>query len=180
VLELQAERSALKSRLQDAMGDLETKTRELRESGGGAYSPYGFGDEEEGGGFYPPSNQSTGLTKRGGTGSDTSPGTASKSQQGKMVRELERYGMKAPMPVAKAVDAIDSWTLVTGRYMKAYPLIRIGVVFYLVFLHIWVFFVLSLHASSMEGAPHQAEIGDFVTNNIEKRPHISGGGLGPG
>ena len=41
--------------------------------------------------------------------------------------------------MASAVNAIDSWTLITGRYLRSSPLVRVGITMYLLALHVWVF-----------------------------------------
>ncbi|KAJ1413732.1 hypothetical protein B484DRAFT_454991 [Ochromonadaceae sp. CCMP2298] len=122
VLELQAERSALKSRLIDAQARLaaaeQATTRDLEEGEGG-------GEERDG------------LSKRG-------------RKDAKVISDLERMGVKPGARVAKAVNMLDSWTLISGRFLRAYPLARLGFVFYLLLLHLWQLAILVIHAHSLE------------------------------
>lgn len=37
-----------------------------------------------------------------------------------------------------------------NRYLRVYPVLRLGFVFYLVFLHLWAFAVLIYHANALE------------------------------
>ena len=84
---------------------------------------------------------------------------------------MERYGVKAPKPVATAVNAIDSWTLVTGRYLRSSPLIRVAITVYLLVLHLWVFVVLAMHTPSLDGPGGgglaDASPTDFVRNKVD-------------
>ena len=142
VLELQAERSALKSRVQDPQAQAEAAQRQLIEAGGGSDgNPYEA--TMESGLLY----RSEGLTNRSSSSSSRSP-----PEQGRASAEMEKYGMKAPKTVASAVNAIDSWTLITGRYLRSSPLVRVGITMYLLILHVWVFVVLALHTHQLEGA----------------------------
>eukprot|EP01042_Synura_sphagnicola_P001363 gene1363-1550_t len=68
----------------------------------------------------------------------------------KAVNDLERIGMRSDGKVAVAVDLIDSWTLVTGRFLRNYPLMRLGFVGYLLCLHLWALFILVLHTHALE------------------------------
>ena len=65
----------------------------------------------------------TGLQRRGsGSGgplaANSSGGLKRRSRQENMViSDLEKIGVRAGPGVTKAVDMIDTWTLVTGRYL---------------------------------------------------------------
>ena len=65
-----------------------------------------------------------------------------------MVSEFEKFGVKATPGVARAIDGFDGVTIMTGKFLKSYPLLRFGFVLYLAFLHLWVFVALS-YASSL-------------------------------
>mmetsp|Transcript_10688 Transcript_10688/g.16371 ORF Transcript_10688/g.16371 Transcript_10688/m.16371 type:complete len:743 (-) Transcript_10688:2880-5108(-) len=52
--------------------------------------------------------------------------------------------------VAMTVDAIDSWLMDTGSFMKHEPLARLGLVLYLFILHLWSFCLVIFHTSSYE------------------------------
>lgn len=175
VLELQAERSALKSRLADMTAKAEHAERQLLESGDG---DYGLVDDYDGtsvesGGYYRYKDSpqgSTGLVKRGSAREDEG-GFPTRDGGGRAAAEMERYGVKAPKPVATAVNAIDSWTLVTGRYLRTSPLIRVAITIYLLVLHVWVFVVLAMHTHSLDGPGAgglaSADPKDFVKNKLD-------------
>ena len=67
-----------------------------------------------------------------------------------MVNGLEKIGVKAAPSVIKAVDILDSWTLLTVRLVRSYPLLRLGVLIYLLVLHVWVIVILAIHTHSLE------------------------------
>ena len=50
----------------------------------------------------------------------------------------------------QAVSWIDNYTLITGRLLRSYSLLRLGFVLYLLILHIWVFVVIAFHTHSLE------------------------------
>lgn len=52
--------------------------------------------------------------------------------------------------VALTIDAIDSWLIDTGAFMKHEPLARLGFVLYLCILHLWSFCLVVFHASTYE------------------------------
>jgi hypothetical protein len=64
--------------------------------------------------------------------------------------EFERMGVKTGPRVAKAVDMIDAWTLVTGRFLRSYPLLRIAFVAYLALIHLWAIVILAVHTHSLD------------------------------
>ncbi len=45
---------------------------------------------------------------------------------------------------------IDGWANLTGRFLRSYPLARLGFVLYLLVLHVWVVFVLVLHMETLQ------------------------------
>ena len=160
VLELQAERSTLRSRLDDAQANAQAAERQVLELRGGdvedlegGYSTYGR-------------SINVGMSRRGGV----SPGTASKGKGGsRIVQEMEKFGVNAGPGVTRTIDALDSWSLDVGRVLRTHPLIRIGAVLYLIVIHLWVFFILSMQTHTLDegGAglsglsPH-----DFVNTNL--------------
>ena len=160
VLELQAERAALKSRAQDLQTQAEVAQRLLAEAGAG-YEADPYETSVESGLYY----RSEGLTNRNSS-------SRSSVELTRASAEMEKYGMKAPKPVASAVNAIDSWTLVTGRYLRSSPLVRVGITVYLVVLHLWVFFVLALHTNTLEdggGGLAAADPKEFVNNKVPEK-----------
>ena len=52
--------------------------------------------------------------------------------------------------VAKAVDAMDGLTLLTGKFLRSYPLLRLAFVIYLLVLHMWVLLVLVVKMETIE------------------------------
>lgn len=52
--------------------------------------------------------------------------------------------------VGKAIDALDSFAVQTGKFLRSNPLARGGFLLYLIVLHIWTFLVLFFHAHSYE------------------------------
>lgn len=133
VVELQAEKSALKSRIQDLQNRCQTAERKTEH--------HDVEDDEEAYEVdsYRSNQSSTTLRKRGGV-----------SLNNNIVDNLEKYGVKPAPGVAKAVDIFDTWTLVTVRFLRSHPLVRLFVVAYLLVLHIWVFLVLAIHTHSLE------------------------------
>jgi hypothetical protein len=71
-------------------------------------------------------------------------------------------GVHASPRVAKAVDTIDTWTLITGRHLKAYPLLRLTFVMYLLLIHLWAFCLLAYHAHTLDLDNENA---NSMTNN---------------
>lgn len=52
--------------------------------------------------------------------------------------------------VAVTIDAIDSFLIDTGSFMKQEPIARLGLVLYLCILHLWSFCLVVFHASTYE------------------------------
>eukprot|EP01032_Pedospumella_encystans_P010542 gene10542-12312_t len=160
VLELQAERSALKSRLVDLQtrcSEAERQLAQSRDLEGGL----GFGgDDEEGDGYEEggaggSSAGTSGMLVRRGGPSALSTSSNSKhnrmnSRDTKVISDLERFGVKPGASVTRAVNMIDTWTIITGRFLRVYPLARLGFVFYLLLLHLWVLFILVMQTHSLE------------------------------
>ena len=86
--------------------------------------------------------------------------------EGKIIKDLEQYvGVRTNPTLAKTINIIDNFTLYTNKIIKNNSIIRIIFVLYLLFLHIWVLFVLTIHIhsidiGSMKGPP--------VTNILTK------------
>ena len=52
--------------------------------------------------------------------------------------------------LAETIDAIDSWLVETGGFLRQEPLARLGFFLYLCILHFWSFCLVIFHASSYE------------------------------
>ena len=162
VQDLQTERSALKSRLLDAQNRSTRAEKALQQ----LQDP-----EDEYGDYYESSYSS--LTRRGGKllgGGEGSSDSieddygALKGKGSKVTQGLERIGVKiksAPH-VAKAVDAMDSMTLITGKFLRSYPLLRLAFVVYLLVLHLWVLLVLVVKMETID--IEQEGIGQLPAN----------------
>jgi len=155
VLDLQAERSALKSRMQDAQAKAAIAERYMQSSANGNRGGSGHDDEDvaamEGGrGVIQRRGRSAG---RNGKKDDDADNVSS---------AIERYGVKTPARVAKAIDGIDALSLDFGRVLRSHPLVRVGFVAYLCLLHVWVFVVLAMHTHSLED--DIAQPADMVTS----------------
>ena len=162
VLELQAERSALRSKLDDSQANFQAMERQL------ADLRDTDGDDLESGYAVYGRSSSTGMSRRSGPG--VSPGTVSKTKGGpRIVHEMEKLGVNAGPQVTRAVDAIDTWSLDLGRTLRTHPLIRIGSEIYLIVLHIWVFLVLSMQTHELdEGGSGMGGLDprDFTSNVV--------------
>ena len=162
VQDLQTERSTLKSRLLDAQNRSTRAEKALQQ----LQDP-----EDEYGDYYESSYSS--LTRRGGKllgGGEGSSDSieddygALKGKGSKVTQGLERIGVKiksAPQ-VAKAVDAMDSMTLITGKFLRSYPLLRLAFVVYLLVLHLWVLLVLVVKMETID--IEQEGIGQLPAN----------------
>jgi hypothetical protein len=62
--------------------------------------------------------------------------------------------------VVATIDAVDSWLVDTGSFMKNEPVARLGLILYLCILHMWSFCLVIFHASSYEEVH-----GDFGSMN---------------
>ena len=171
VQELQTERSALKSRLLDAQTRYNRAEKALQQ----LQDP-----EDEYGDYYFDSSSS--LTKRSskliGAGrnggiDDDDDYNVLKSKGNKVTQGLERIGVKikATPHVAKAVDAVDSLTLVSGKFLRSYPLLRLAFVIYLLILHLWVLMVLVVKMETID--IEQEGVGQLPANLRQVGPGIS-------
>jgi hypothetical protein len=69
--------------------------------------------------------------------------------------------------IGKAIDAVDNFSVQTGKYLRYNPLARGGFILYLLVLHLWTFVVLFLHTHKFETVH-----GDFgAANNLAHGPH---------
>jgi len=145
VLDLQAERSTLKSRVQDLQAKAAIAERFMQEGGhgggGGGGSAY---DDDDAAAM---ESGRVGMQRRGRS---TVRDEKKSDNEDNVSSAIERFGVKTPARVAKAVDALDSLTLDLGRVLRSYPLVRVGFVAYLCLLHVWVFVVLAMHTHSLE------------------------------
>lgn len=130
VQELQSEKSAIKSRLDDYIAKCRSLEQQLAVDDDDLEEAIGSSSN----------NGTMARRRRLATGSSTH----------KVSKDLEKIGVKANARVAQAVDMIDTWTLVSGRFLKHYPLARLGFVLYLLVLHLWVLFILALHTHSLD------------------------------
>lgn len=169
LLELQAEKSTLKSKIADLnqrCTSAEQQLAQLRDLEEDAEDFYdNAGDDSN-------SLSTPGLQQRkvgGTTGDSASFGSDSTGQlksrrrmqstgaSYKVITDLERLGVKPGTGVASAVNLIDGWTLFTGRLLRTHPLVRLGFVLYLLILHMWVLLILVIHTHSLEITPDAHE-----------------------
>lgn len=69
--------------------------------------------------------------------------------------------------LGKAIDAVDKFSVETGKYLRYNPLARGGFILYLLVLHLWTFVVLFLHTHKFETVH-----GDFgAASNLAHGPH---------
>jgi hypothetical protein len=69
--------------------------------------------------------------------------------------------------IGKAIDAVDNFSVQTGKYLRYNPLARGGFIVYILVLHLWTFVVLFLHTHKFETVH-----GDFgAANNLAHGPH---------
>ena len=52
--------------------------------------------------------------------------------------------------VALTIDAIDSWMVDTGSFMRGEPIARLGLLLYLMTLHLWTFALVVFHTTEVE------------------------------
>lgn len=108
VQELLSERAGLKVRLLDTQKRLVHLEQQLSSAPPDSGRDVEGGDVEGG-------HRSSGLLHRRGGFDARSPSPSPGSSHERMISDLERFGVKAGPGVARAVSAIDAWTLVTGR-----------------------------------------------------------------
>lgn len=159
VLELQAERAALKSKLQDLTQRVALAERRLLE-----YKDIeGDEDEEDGGDasmatVYAPQSQLVNRRGRQGFGEEpetvlgegSASGASAKKKRGIVDDLYAKTGVRANPAVAGAMNALDGWMLVTGRFLKNYPILRLAFLLYLLMLHLWALVILAIHLHSIE------------------------------
>eukprot|EP01038_Epipyxis_sp_PR26KG_P014311 gene14311-19195_t len=157
VLELQSERSALKSRVNDLQNRCtiaEQKLESTKDLEGDFDLVSIHGEQEENNDQIVSISSSLGggLRTRGGGKSNSNQRDVpvSPRQQSKVIKDLEKIGVKPSPSVSRAVTMIDTYTLLTGRFLRSYPLVRMGFVLYFLLLHLWVLFILVIHTHSLE------------------------------
>jgi len=154
VLELQAERAALASKVQDLSTHCKAQDHkiallsgELEGAINGGENDGLVGNEEEegmltsiesGGGYY---GNRIGGSVEGGLLRNRRGGGGVRGR--KVMNDLEKLGVRAGPNVTHAVNVIDNLTLETGNFFRLYPLVRMLFVFYLLVLHLWVLVVLT-------------------------------------
>jgi len=179
VMELQAEKSALKSRLTDMEGKLWTSEQQLI----AARAELDYAGDEDG---LPYSRQQSTDNleeamiegrlqqqfKHKGSDSDCDRSLlrsrSSSSRTTKVIYDLEKIGVKPSLGVTRAVNMIDAWTIVTGRFLRNYPLARLAFVLYLLVLHSWVLVVLVIktHSLELDNDPHQHISGNLRASHV--------------
>jgi chromosome segregation ATPase len=65
--------------------------------------------------------------------------------------------------VAATIDAIDSWVVDTGGFLRHEPLARLAFLLYLILLHLWAFCLVLFHAHSFE--KEHADFGSLKMTN---------------
>jgi chromosome segregation ATPase len=100
--ELQAEKAALKSRVIDLQTRCSRAEQQLNSMMDAEADDYGDDSDDAGRGGGK-------LMRRGSKG----------KAEHKVINDLEKLGVRTAPSVAKAVNFIDTWTLVTGRYVRA-------------------------------------------------------------
>ena len=175
LLDVQAERAALKSRNQDLQARCSkaeqhlARLRDLEDDEGvdgvdgveGVEGVEGVGYEggvssvySSGGLGAPSSSSGVGLKQRraeGAEGYNRAMDSYSKiAPNHKVLTDLEKMGVRPTEGVKRAVNLLDSYTFMTGKFLRRYPLIRLLFICYLLFLHLWVFFIIGMHTHSLE------------------------------
>lgn len=69
--------------------------------------------------------------------------------------------------VALTIDAIDSWMVETGSFMRHEPYARLGLLLYLVILHLWSFALVAFHTTEVE----HGDFGAMDSNPRHWREH---------
>ena len=152
-----AEILALKGRLQSAIARAETAEKSLATVQSPTPTTTARLYELEGGTI---GISNPGLRRRvkGGTGRR---GTAVRS-----IRSALNMGSGSGQ-VAVTIDAIDSWMVETGSFLRHEPLARLGFLLYLMTLHLWSFALVVFHTSEV---PH-ADFGSMDNNPRHWRSH---------
>jgi hypothetical protein len=147
VVELQAERSALKSRIQDLQTRCLNAERQLAATRDIEDDDYADEGEDV---SYKSSSFGTLRRRTADNISSSDPSSSSPRGKNNIVNGLEKIGLKTAPGVAKAVDLLDSWTMLIIRLVRSHPLVRLGIAIYLVALHVWVIIILAIHTHSLE------------------------------
>lgn len=161
VLDLQAERSALKSRLQDAQAKVALAERLTQHSETGSYA---YEEDDDLSSAIEGGVVRSSMLRRGRNVMQSGFNN-SKDASDDVSSVIEKFGVKTPavIRVAKAVDVVDALTLHVGRTLRAHPLARVGFVAYLILLHIWVFVILAMHIHSLDDGRNGLE--NLVSNS---------------
>lgn len=69
--------------------------------------------------------------------------------------------------VALTIDAIDSWMVDTGSFMRHEPIARLGLLLYLMTLHLWTFALVVFHTTEVE----HGDFGSMDSNPRHWREH---------
>jgi len=69
--------------------------------------------------------------------------------------------------VALTIDAIDSWMVDTGSFMRHEPYARLGLLLYLIILHLWSFALVAFHTTEVE----HGDFGSMDSNPRHWREH---------
>jgi len=59
-------------------------------------------------------------------------------------------GDKKKEQIGKAIDLLDNWAFQTGKYLRFNPMARGLFILYILFLHLWAFFILVFHVHTFE------------------------------
>ena len=95
----------------------------------------------------PSSGASSGMRRRGGNRNRRS------HENGGSIRAAFRLNNPQNQQVetvGKAIDALDTFSVQTGKFLRANPIARGGFLLYLIILHFWTFLVLFFHAHNYE------------------------------
>eukprot|EP01039_Chlorochromonas_danica_P004354 gene4354-4775_t len=150
ILDLQAERSALKAKVSELEAQFRQAEQSLREIEDDGEPDYYTISVEEGMPVSRPDHSSSSgsrpLQRRG----PSRQRNVDCVTQAQLFSDLEKIGVKPNAGVGQAVRIIDTYTLLTGSFLRNYPLVRLGFVLYLLILHLWVLFILVLHTHSLD------------------------------
>jgi len=142
---LTSETSALKSRLQVALGRAESAEHALEL----ARQSNELDDSEGGNGLMIGGHDHPLRTRRRRGG-----GRRGRDSYGGSIRSAMRLGPEqggdGKERIGKAVDALDKFSVQTGKFLRYNPLARGAFLVYLLLLHLWTFFLLFFHAHHFE------------------------------
>lgn len=63
--------------------------------------------------------------------------------------------------IGKVVDAVDSFAVTAGKYLRRNPMARAGFILYLLVVHMWTFVLLFFHAHNFDAGP--SELGPVIS-----------------